>query len=100
MKKVKPKIWSSLKEVQRQKNLYAQRFIRGIENRMEAQPSTLVRIAVALEQMSLNWITLVRDRDNFQKANQDYQMERKRLDIYIDKLNKTIVRLKKKGKKK
>jgi hypothetical protein len=46
----------------------------------------LCRIADAAEKMAGNWITLVRDRDNFQRANNVYVAKIKRLERKIKKL--------------
>jgi hypothetical protein len=46
----------------------------------------LCRIADAAEKMAGNWITLVRDRDNFQKANQEMAAKIKRLERKIKRL--------------
>jgi hypothetical protein len=46
----------------------------------------LCRIADAAEKVAGNWITLVRDRDNFQKANNKHVAKIKRLKRKIKKL--------------
>jgi hypothetical protein len=46
----------------------------------------LCRIADAAEKMAGNWITLVRDRDNFQRANNEYVAKIKRLERKIKRL--------------
>jgi hypothetical protein len=46
----------------------------------------LCRIADAAEKVAGNWITLVRDRDNFQKANNEHVAKIKRLERKIKKL--------------
>ena len=45
----------------------------------------LCRIADALEKLNIPFITLVRDRDNFQKANQEMAAKIKRLERRIKK---------------
>lgn len=54
----------------------------------QIQTGALCRIADAAEKVAGNWITLVRDRDNFQKANLSMARKIRRLEARVRSLTK------------
>jgi len=81
----KNKTWRNLREESRQPvGEFVTTGFRACNDQVKT--GALCRIADAVEKMTGNWITLVRDRDNFQAANLSMARKIKRLESQVKKL--------------